>query len=349
MQIFESTWLGLSLDQWLLASGVLALVFVALTLLRRLLVSRVGRLAARTPTDWDDVAVRVMARTRWYFILLLAVHAAARTIPLPVQIERVLGPLSIIVVLLQVGVWGGALILCVVDHYVDREEADPGTRFAVQALGYSARFVLWALLVVTALQNFGINITALITGLGVGGIAIALAAQTVLGDLFAAIAIVVDRPFIVGDFIIVDDLRGTVEHVGLKTTRIRSLSGEQVVISNSELLKRRIHNYKRMEERRILFEIDVTYDTPPDKVARIPAMIRSTIEAQPNTRFDRSHFLTFAESSLKIETVYYVLDSSYNAYADTQHAINVALLRQFSDEDISFAFPSRTVYMQPAQ
>jgi small-conductance mechanosensitive channel len=221
-----------------------------------------------------------------------------------------------------------------------------GTRTTIQAVGYAGRFALWALLVVTALQNFGIDVTALVTGLGIGGIAIALAVQNILGDLFAALAIVLDKPFVVGETIHVDNIIGTVEHVGLKTTRLRSLSGEQIVISNNDLLKSRIRNYKRMQERRVVFQLDVTYDTPAEKVARIPQIVRGVIERQPITRLDRCHFLTFAESSLRIEAVYYVLDPDYNRYADTQHAINLELLREFRREKIEFAFPTRTLHVQ---
>ena len=225
-----------------------------------------------------------------------------------------------------------------------RAAEDVGARTTIQAVGYAGRFVLWSLLFVTGLDHFGIQVTALVTGLGVGGIAVALAVQNILGDLFAALAIVLDKPFVVGDFIIVDNVLGTVEHVGLKTTRLRSLSGEQIIMSNNDLLKSRIRNFKRMEQRRIVFSIDVTYDTSPEKVMRIPGMIREVIEAQERTRFDRSHFLTFAESSLRIETVYFVLSSAFNDYADTQHAINVELLRRFNADGIEFAFPTRTLY-----
>ena len=337
---------GLTAQQWLIAFAVAALVYLGLTLLCRFIVHRFGALAARTTGDVDDMIVGLVASTRWYTLLLLGVRAAARMIVLPPDIAFILRVATVFIILLQVAVWGGAIIGYIVERYIRRPDQDAGARFVAQALGFAARFILFALLLVSGLQQFGVNITALVTGLGIGGIAVALALQTILGDLFAAMAIVADRPFVVGDFIVVGDMRGTVEHVGLKTTRIRSLTGEQVVMSNSELLKNRIHNYKRMQERRIAFTIDVTYDTPADTVAAIPGMIRSTIEKQNNTRFDRSHFLTFADSALRLETVYYVLDADYNFYADTQHAINLALLRQFKAEGIAFAFPTRTVHLE---
>jgi small-conductance mechanosensitive channel len=322
-------------------------VSVTLSLLRRVLVRRLGAIAARSSTRVDDVGVDLVRRTRGYFLFAVALYAASRLLVLTDQARGVIQLLMVVVVLLQAGRWGTGLIGFGVEQYLRRSgDADSGARATVQAVGYAARFALWAVLLVMALGAFGIDVTALITGLGIGGIAIALAVQNILGDLFAALAIVLDKPFVVGDFIIVDDVLGTVEHVGLKTTRIRSLGGEQIIVSNNDLLKSRIRNYKRMEQRRIVFQLDVTYDTAPERVNRVPAIIREVIEQQPLTRFDRSHFMLFAESALRIETVYWVLSPDYNRYADIQHAINVELLRRFAAEGIDFAFPSRTLYVR---
>jgi len=351
VRIFESwlhrSWHGATLTQWLFAAVVFLGVYVLLAVTRRVMVRRLGALAARTTTQLDDLVVEIVRRTRPYFLLLIGAHVAARIVPPSGEFAVAFRALSVVLVLLQAGVWGNGLIGFGADHYVRQRAGDDiGMRATIQALGYGARFALWALLVVTALQNFGVDVTALLTGLGIGGVAIALAVQNILGDLFAALAIVLDKPFVVGDFITVDTISGTVEHVGLKTTRIRSLSGEQVIIANNDLLRSKIRNYKRMEHRRVLFNIDVTYDTSADAVARIPRIVREVIEARPKTKFDRCHFLTFAESSLRLETVYFVLDADYGVFADTQHAINLDIMRQFSAEHIEFAFPSRTVFLK---
>lgn len=347
LHVLDRVWYGASVKQWLLAAAVLAVVYLALSILRRVVVRRLETLAARTPTDWDDLATEIVRRTRPYFLAAIAIYAATRVVAPPVQVARILGAAAIIVVLLQAGVWGNGIIGFGAEHYIrSRSSSDSGTRTTIRAVGYAARFVLWGLLVVTALQNFGINVTALVTGLGIGGIAIALAVQNILGDLFAALAIVVDKPFVVGDFIIVDQVKGTVEHVGLKTTRLRSLGGEQIVLANSDLLKSRVSNYRLMLERRVVFHLDVTLDTPPDKVARIPELVREIVARQQPTRFDRCHFLTWMDSSLRIETVYHVLEGDYNRYADIQHAINLEILRRFAAEKIEFAFPSRTIVMK---
>ncbi len=348
--LLSGEWQGATMTQWAMALATLGLVYVALAVLRRLLVHRLGALAARTATHWDDLAVEFTRRTRPYFLLVIAVYAAARIVTPSPEFARVLRAIGVVLVLFQAGVWGNGLIGFGADHYSrQRAASDIGTRTTIQAIGYAGRFVLWGLLVVTALQNFGIDVTALVTGLGIGGIAIALALQNILGDLFAALAIVLDKPFIVGDAIQVDTINGTIEHVGLKTTRIRSLSGEQVVISNADLLKSRIRNYKRMEQRRAVFDLNLAFDTSPAKVAAIPAMVRDVIESQAHTRFERSHLLSIAETGLRIENVYYVTDPDYGRYADIQHAINLELLRRLRREKIEFGFATRTMMLRSAE
>lgn len=209
----------------------------------------------------------------------------------------------------------------------------------------TGKLLVWSILFVIALDNIGVEVTTVITGLGIGGIAIALAAQGVLRDLFASIAIVLDRPFRTGDFVVIEDMYGTVERVGVKTTRMRSLSGEQLVFGNDDLLASRIRNYGRMEARRVLFTFGVTYDTPPEQLEAIPQMVREAIESQPGTRFDRAHFRGYGESALEFETVYYMLNADYDAYMDVQQAVNLRLLRRFREEGIEFAFPTRTLHV----
>jgi small-conductance mechanosensitive channel len=191
-----------------------------------------------------------------------------------------------------------------------------------------------------------VKITTLVASLGIGGIAVAMALQNILGDIFASLSILLDKPFVVGDFIIVETHMGTVEYIGLKTTRIRSLSGEQLVFSNSDLLKSRIRNYKRMAERRVVFSIGVVYQTDHDTLKKIPDLIRKIIEDQDQVRFDRSHFQGYGEFSLNFETVYYVLSPDYNRYMDVQQAINLAIFRQFETLNIGFAYPTQTVFLK---
>ena len=205
--------------------------------------------------------------------------------------------------------------------------------------------VIWFLGLLFLIDNLGYDITTLIAGLGIGGIAIALAAQTILGDLFSYLVIFFDKPFEIGDFIIVDDKMGTVEYIGIKTTRLRTLGGEQLICSNTFLTNSRVHNYKRMQERRVVFGFGVVYGTPAVQLKNIPQQVKEIIQGSEKTRFDRAHFQKFGDSSLDFEVVYYVLTPDFNIYMDIQQSINLALLELFEKEKIEFAFPTRTLYV----
>jgi small-conductance mechanosensitive channel len=268
---------------------------------------------------------------------------------LPPRIQRGVDSVTVVGLLLQVAFWGNALIAIGLQRYVkSKAQEDAAAATTMSVLGFIGRVALWVLLTLVALSNLGFDITALVAGLGVGGIAVALAAQNILGDLFASLSIVFDKPFVIGDFIIVDDVLGTVERIGMKTTHLRSLSGELIVFSNADLLKARIRNYKRMYERRVVFSLGVTYQTPADKLARIPDIVREIITAQSKTRFDRAHFKSYGDFALLFEAVYYVLDSDYNAYMDVHQAINLEIFRRFAQEGVEFAYPTQTLYVNRA-
>jgi small-conductance mechanosensitive channel len=226
---------------------------------------------------------------------------------------------------------------------------DSSKQQAIKAISNVIKVLAWALAFIIILDNFGIKISALMTGLGIGGVAVALASQAVLGDVFNYFTIFFDRPFALGDFIIVGDYLGTVEHIGIKTTRLRSLSGEQLIFSNSDLTNSRVRNYKRMEQRRILFQFRVTYDTPIEILDEIPTIVRRIIEKFDGTVFDRAHFSQFGEFALIFEVVYYVLSGNYNHYMDVQHRINIELMREFKARNISFAYPTQKVLVHQQQ
>jgi len=335
---------------WLLAAAVIIVVAMILVLLRRFFHRRLVEFAKRTVTEVDDLVADLIGRTRFWFLATVSLYAGSLALTLPAMAARVISTIAVLVLLVQVGIWGTALVTFWMTRSVKRKlEVDTATATSMAALGFIIKLALWAVILLLALDNMGLDITALIAGLGIGGIAVALALQSILGDLFASLSIVIDKPFVIGDFIIVDDLLGTVERIGLKTTRVRSLSGEQLVFSNSDLLNSRIRNYKRMFERRIVFSIGVTYQTPHEKLAAIPATIREIIEAQEMTRFDRAHFKAYGDFALTFETVYYVLVPDYNTYMDIQQAINLAIYERFEKEGIDFAYPTQTLYFGPKQ
>jgi small-conductance mechanosensitive channel len=337
-----------SMRQWAIALAVALVAFLALLLVRFILVGRLGAAAKRTSTEIDDFLVELVARTRPYFLAATALVFGSRFLVLPPTTDRYFDAAFALVLLVQCGLWGAGAV----DLWIHRRSGvrtahqDVASVTTMRALGLAAKLVLWSIVFITALDKFGVNVTTLVTGLGIGGVAIALAVQNVLGDLFAALSIVFDKPFDVGDAIAVDQAQGTVERIGLKTTRLRSVSVEQIIISNSELLKSRIRNYKRQLDRRVSFNTDVTFDTPPEVLARIPGIIREIISAQQPVRFDRSHFIQYTDSALRIETVYYVLDADYTRYLDIQQTINLELLRRFASEHIEFAFPTRTIIVE---
>lgn len=344
-------WEANTLRGVLVALGIFVLVFVLLKLVQLGLARWLSSRFARTKSESARLAADLLRRTRTIFILVVAVFAASRAVVLPPAATRAIEIVTVLSFLLEVASWGSRLITYWVDRTTRRkleEEKDAAAATTLNAVGYMAKIALWTIIILLALANMGINVTALIAGLGIAGVAIAFALQNVLGDLFASISIVVDKPFLVGDFIVVGDISGTVERIGLKTTRIRSLSGEQVVLSNSDLLSSRIRNYKRMQERRVAFALKVVYDTPPELLEKIPKTVQEIIAGIPNTRFDRAHFKEYGDFALVFEVVYYVLSPNYNVYMDTQQAINLGLKRRFKEMGIEFAYPTQVVYIQPS-
>src|SRR5690606_13921906 len=293
----DTTFLGNTVTAWGAAIAIAALVLIALRITRRVLVKRFTALAAHTANRVDDLVATLIARTQPLFLLVIAAFAGSRVLTFGDRLATIIDRITMVALLIQIAIWASHAITFVITRTMEaRLEGDASGTTTVRFLGFLGRLGVWSLAFLVVLDNLGYNITALVTGLGIGGVAVALAVQNILGDLFGSLSIVLDKPFVIGDFIVVDDLAGTVEHIGLKTTRVRALSGEQLVFSNTDLLGARIHNYKRMQQRRVVFSFRVTYDTPPDKVAAIPGMIREVIEAREHTRFDRAHFHQFGES-----------------------------------------------------
>ena len=346
MEFLTYTFYGNSARSWLLAAAIAIVLLVVLQGAKAFVVRHLSALADRTANDLDDLAAAVIARTKFFFLLALSVLAGAQTLILPDRVRDILQAIVFIALLLQIAIWGNAAITATLHRYTSRMmEEDAASATTLRFVGFLLRLALWVLIALVALDTADVDITALIAGLGVGGIAVALATQNILGDLFASLSIVLDKPFVIGDFIIVGDMMGTVEHIGLKTTRIRSLSGEQLVFSNNDLLSSRIRNYKRMNERRALFGFGVTYQTSREQLERIPEIVREAVEAQENTRFDRAHFKGYGDSSLDFEVVYYMLVPDYNTYMDTQQAINLELFNRLAEIGVEFAYPTRTIYV----
>lgn len=336
-----------SLNSWLIALAVALVVWSALLIIRRFATATASKLADKTGIFWNRIVAKCIPRTRNFLLIALAILAGSRLLDLGNRTDGFIIHAVIVLGLVQCGLWSGhAISLFVQEARAKNLEKNPAAITSLGAISVLARALVWLLVALLILANAGIQIAPLLAGLGVGGLALALAVQAILEDLLASFSIILDKPFVVGDFLIIGDLMGGVEHIGLKTTRIRSLSGEQLIFSNKDLLDSRIRNFGRMKERRVVFALGVTYQTPREKLAKIPGIIRAAIEAQPGTRFDRAHFHQFGDFSLDFETVYYVAVPDYNTYMDIQQGINMHIHELFESEGIEFAYPTQTLFLE---
>lgn len=342
----DATYFQNPLSAWLVALGVTTGALLVLLTIRRVVIGRLRAFAARTSTEWDDIIASALARTRMFFLVVLALQAGTMALQLPDRLAGGLRLLLVIAVALQVGSWASVVLVSLLERYREQKlQQDRGAASMIGAMSFLVRLLLWAIILLLALDNLGVDITAMVAGLGVGGIAVALAVQNILGDLFASLAIIMDKPFVIGDFIVVGDLRGSVEHIGLKTTRVRSLGGEQIVFSNADLLSSRLHNFGRLQRRRAVLALGVTYQTPREKLERIPGILREAIETQDRTQFDRAHFDHYGDFSLNFETVFYVDSNDYGVFMDVKQAVLLHIHQRFEAEGIEFAYPTQTVFV----
>ena len=334
-------------QDWLTAAALVLIVMVLVRSVIAIGLKRLRAVAAKTETDIDDLVTQLLEKTKFVFVALVALYVGAISLTLPSEVDDILSTILVLGFLVQGAFWANGLVNYMLGSWARQKfEADPTISTALGSVGFLIRLAVWATFAMLALDNLNIDIGPLVASLGIGGVALALALQGVLGDLFASLTIVFDRPFAVGDYIQVGELAGTVQHVGLKSTRILAVTGEQLVFSNADLLGSRIRNFQSRQERRCVFTLGVTYDTPQEKLARIPRLIQEIIESQKNTRFDRSFFMVFGDSALNFETVYYMLVPDFQTYGETHHAINLEIFRKFAEEGIEFAYPTQTVYVE---
>ena len=316
-----------------IAAGVLFLIGLVQAIAKRRL-----RNAHQTATDVDDFALDVTHRTKLVLLLLPAIYLGARVLELQPDFRRILRIAATLSFIAQAALWAAGVIDFWLNRYRrSRIEADPAAAMTVNLFRGAGMVTVWLIAATVALANLDVEVTPLIASLGIGGVAVALALQNILGDLFASLSIVIDKPFVLGDSISVDDHSGTVEHIGLKTTRVRSVNGEQLVFSNGDLLKSRIRNLKRMTERRSFTKLTVDHSTPPDTLARIPMLLQAAVEKQEDIRFDRAHFTSITDSGFVFELVYFVPTGADTPFLDLQQAVYLDVLRAFAAEQIELA------------
>ncbi len=333
----------------LIVSAAAAVLFAVFWTLRFILRRAVGAAGGDQEGSRLFLLHGMAQRIGVLFLFILSLKIAVTFAETPGQLTRVVDALFVISAVIQVASLARYVVLTLIEQYV--KSSPERTRELQNAHGLIRVLITIAISVVSVvviLENLGVNVSALMAGLGIGGIAIGLAAQGVFRDLFSSMSIILDKPFQTGDFIIAGTTMGTVERIGLQNTRIRSLSGEQLVVSNTDLVSSRVQNYKRMFERRVVFSIGVTYETPYEKLAGIPDMIKRIVLAQNKTRFDRCHFARYGDFALQFETVYHVLSKEYIDYMDIQQAINFAIFEAFEREGIVFAYPTQTVHLASA-
>jgi small-conductance mechanosensitive channel len=338
--LWQHTFLGNNLDAWVVSVAVFLITFTLLPIAKRFMLAlRRRRLASPAQRHYAaDLMLLLVERTSPLFLVGAAVWLASRDLTFPPRVEKWLTITLVFLFWMQVALWAMTAVRFAIDARRARSSGpDTLLKSSMEVILFAAGIVVWGVTMLLALDNIGIEIRPLLAGLGIGGIALALAVQTVLADLLASLAIALDKPFGIGDALTIDDCTGTVEHIGVKSTRLRSVNGEQIIISNSDLLKARVRNFGRMQERRSLFLIDVHYATPVATLAALPHVVREIIEATPETRFDRCHLLRCTERTLQFEIVYFMTRPEYRAYADAQQSINLRILERFRALDVVFS------------
>ena len=344
-EILEQAFLSNRILDYLVCVGVFLLSLIIIKIFEIIILKKLKKWAERTTTTLDDFLVGLFERVVTPFLYIGAFYLSIQILTLSSAVARVVNVFGIAVLTIFTVRVAVKLITYGFEVYSQKIRKRPALDQSLKGILNVIKYILWAGAIIFFLDNLGFKISAVIAGLGIGGVAIALAAQAVLKDLFSYFSILFDRPFETGDFIIVGDLLGTIEHIGIKTTRVRSLGGEQLVFSNSDLTDSRVRNYKRMQKRRVVFKLGVVYNTSLKALKEIPQVIETAIKNVQNTLFDRAHFSSYGDFNLVIEVVYYVLSGDYNKYMDIQQEINFIIKEEFEKRKIEFAFPTQTIHI----
>ena len=337
-------WNNTVLD-YLIFLGSLAVTLIIILIFKRIVIRWLKKWSQKTPTSLDDMLLKALKRYLLPLLYIGALYLNTKWLKLSKGVSDIVGVIALAAVMIFGAVVISSIIIYLFNKYFEKKQTSVN-KLAMQWLAVIIRAIVWVSALLLFLDNLDIKITPVLAGLGIGGVAVAFAAQAILEDMFSFVTIFFDRPFEIDDFIIVDDMSGTVEHIGIKTTRVRSISGEQLIFSNKDLTNSRVRNYKRMQNRRAVFSVGVTYDTPLDKLKEIPGLIKEIIDAVEKTQFDRAHFNEFADSSLDFEIVYFVLSQEYAVYMDVQQEINFGIKEAFDARGIAFAYPTQTLYLQ---
>jgi small-conductance mechanosensitive channel len=340
LQIFDQVILGNPVRNWLLALLAFGATFLVVPFIR-------GRIRARQKR-WQDIHNPVLellallaARTNRLVLLSIALYFAEKLLALPARVDQVFDYVIVVGIAVQLAIWAATALRFLIErHYARAGQDDAGARASVGVLMFIVQMVVWAVFLLLALDNLGINITALVAGMGVGGIAIALAVQTILGDLFGSMSIALDKPFVEGDSLRIDDIEGTVEKIGIKSTRLRSVTGEQIILSNADVLKSRVRNLGRMTQKRVVLKLRLDFDTPPAQLEKVQSLVQGVVAAATGAHFTSCLLVNIGEYALEFEAIYFIDNKGERAIPRTTDAVNRGIVKAFADAGIRFAYPT---------
>lgn len=342
-EILNIKFLGNSVYEYAFAIGIIIAAVIIIQIIKRKVISKTKESGDEALVH-QELFIKAVNRLLIPFLYLGSFYIAIKTLSFGEKTDS-----YIQIVYEIIAAWYGirfmvAFVNFSISKYVEKTRNEDDSK-RIKPLFAFLNFVIWIIGLLFLLDNLGFQVSTIIAGLGISGIAVALAAQAILGDLFSYFVIFFDKPFEIGDFIVFDDKKGTVEKIGIKSTKVRSLSGEVIVVSNSNLTNSRLHNFKQLNKRRVVFTTSVSYKTKLEQLKYIPEKIKEIIEGTAEAEFDRSHFLSFGDFSLNFETVYFVLTDDYKVYMNIQQEINLKMFEDFNKKGIEFAFPTQTLYL----
>jgi small-conductance mechanosensitive channel len=344
-ELLNQIYFGNTIKVYLIALGIFVGCILLIKIAEKIVLYRLRKWADKTETTLDDFLIKGIEKSVVPLLYYGALYIAITSLTIDDKTKNIVEIVSLVLLTFFIVRFISSTIMFTLTHFIKRQERGEEKARQLRGMTVLINIFVWAIGVVFLMDNLGFDISAVIAGLGIGGIAIALAAQAILGDLFSYFVIFFDRPFEVGDFITVQDKVGTVEYTGIKTTRVRAITGEQLVFSNTDLTNSRVHNFKKMEERRVLFRLGVVYQTSAAKLEEISKIVKEIIEKHNDVRFDRGHFATYGDFSLNFEFVYYIIGSEYVKYMDTQQSINMKIYKEFENRGIEFAYPTQTLFI----
>ncbi|GBE04965.1 low conductance mechanosensitive channel YnaI [bacterium BMS3Abin10] len=345
-ELLQQSFFNNTVQSYLVFAAIFVIGMLAVRILKSIVIHRLKKWTKKTATTIDDFLIHIFEKKLLPMLYFGVFYLSAKNLTLSPTLSKFIDVIGIVLLTFFSISLIVELLNYLLQNYWAKKDADANRERAVKTIFPILKVIIWGIGITFLLDNLGFKISAVVAGLGIGGIAIALAAQTILGDLFSYFVIFFDRPFEVGDFIIIDDFLGSIEQIGIKTTKIRSLGGEQLVFSNTDLTNSRLRNYKRMTNRRVVFKLGVTYQTSLQQLQKIPVIITNIIKNVDGSAFDRAHFSSYGDFSLVFEVVYYVIGGDYNKYMNIQQEINFKIKEEFEKRGIEFAYPTQTLFLE---